>query len=192
MTAWKICDTCGERKDPKEFISKTGKATYKSCKECKSIKGKESSIKGKANEYLVLGALLPMFPNTMMSSNEQTAHDLIVHLSKNDDIRVQVKTVSKENSITFEAGKRAGAERRQISGMKEYQYSADDTDVVIGIKAIDTGSFELFFVPSLVIDEIGQKSISANVVKFTKNDFEVITRCKDRSYVKEFIKKLNN
>jgi len=184
------CETCGKFKGIDKFQSKNKKLTYKICQPCKSEKGKKDSIRGKANEYLALGALLPVYPNTMMSSNEQTAHDLIIHLEKNKDVRAQVKTVSEKNTISFMGGKRSGAERQYISSVKEYRYSAKDTDLVIGVRGFDIGNFELFFIPSLVIDKIGQKSISVKKIKFTKNDFKIIEQCKDSDFAEKFYKQL--
>ncbi|MDG2284204.1 MAG: hypothetical protein P8N43_01560 [Alphaproteobacteria bacterium] len=184
------CETCRKFKGIDKFQSKNKKLTYKICQPCKSEKGKKDSIRGKANEYLALGALLPAYPNTMMSSNEQTAHDLIIHLEKNKDVRVQVKTVSEKNTISFMGGKRSGGDRQYISSVKEYRYSAKDTDLVIGVRGLSMGNFELFFIPSLVIDKIGQKSMSANKVEFTKNDLSIIKRCKGPDFAEVFLKQL--
>ena len=40
--------------------------------------GKNASIAGIANEHIVLGILLPFFPEAMLSSHQQSSHDLII------------------------------------------------------------------------------------------------------------------
>ena len=63
----------------KDFFTKTRK--NKICNTCKRKQGKLDSIKGAGNELLVLGSLIYSYPNTMMSSSAQTAHDLIIHIN---------------------------------------------------------------------------------------------------------------
>ena len=102
----KTCDQCNRKKKLKEFKSKT--KVNNICNDCKTKNGKIASIKGAANEYLVLGALICDFPNIMMSSSAQTAHDLIIHKNNKVNYRIQVKTVSSTNSISLKGGGRSG------------------------------------------------------------------------------------
>ena len=60
--------------------------------------GKQASIAGVANEHVVLGILLPFFPNAMLSAHQQSTHDLIIP-HEEIYIRAQVKTSKK--SISF-------------------------------------------------------------------------------------------
>ena len=144
--------------------------------------GKQASIAGVANEHIVLGILLPFFPNTMLSSHQQSTHDLIIP-HEEIYIRAQVKTSKK--SISFIGGNRAGVDRTYITSTnnpKTYTYSTKDTDIIIGIKPIGIGIFELFFIPSIIVELSAQKSISTGKVGFTKNNFDYLKNCTDRSF----------
>jgi hypothetical protein len=185
----KICPQCNFSKDELEF--KTKKRINKICNVCKSEKGKKDSIRGTANEYLVLGALMCDFPNVMMSSSAQTAHDLIVHQNESMNIRIQVKTVTQTNSIPLEGGKRAGSDGEyggEGTVSKKYSYSSKNCDLLIGIKNINICEFELYFIPGLVLDKLNQGSISSNKVSFTKNDLSVLRKSLDKKYAEEFLK----
>ena len=152
--------------------------------------GKQASIAGTANEHIVLGILLPEFPDAMLSSHQQSSHDMIIP-SGDNFIRAQIKTANK--SISFSGGGRGGIDRTYIKGKnnpKTYTYSTIDTDVVIGIEPIAIGSYDLFFVPSLVIERLGKKSISNNKVAFTKNNFDYLVKSKDTNFCNEMYQKL--
>ena len=152
--------------------------------------GKQASIAGTANEHIVLGILLPEFPDAMLSSHQQSSHDMIIP-SGDNFIRAQIKTANK--SISFSGGGRGGIDRPYIKGKnnpKTYTYSTIDTDVVIGIEPIAIGSYDLFFVPSLVIERLGKKSISNNKVAFTKNNFDYLVKSKDMNFCNEMYQKL--
>ena len=153
--------------------------------------GKISAITGKANELITLGMLLPEFPNAMLSAHEQSSHDIIIALDSDNFIRAQVKTAGP--SINFTGGNRGGIDRTYTKGTdnpKSYTYSTDDTDVVIGIHNTNFGKYDLYFVPSLVIEKINQKSISIKKILFTKNDLKIISLCKDEKYCNKFLKSL--
>ena len=149
--------------------------------------GKQASIAGVANEHIVLGILLPFFPNAMLSSHQHSTHDLIIP-HEEIYIRAQVKTSKK--SISFTGGSRAGTDRTYMpstNNPKTYTYSTKDTDIIIGIKPIEIGKFELFFIPSLIVELSGQKSISTGKVAFTKNNLDYLKNCTDKSFcLKEF------
>ena len=149
--------------------------------------GKQASIAGVANEHIVLGILLPFFPNAMLSSHQQSSHDLIIPHGE-IFIRAQVKTSKK--SISFTGGSRGGIDRTYMASTnnpKTYTYSTKDTDIIIGIKPIEIGKFELFFIPSLIVELSGQKSISTGKVAFTKNNLDYLKNCTDRSFcLREF------
>lgn len=59
--------------------------------------GKQASIAGIANEHIVLAILLPYFPDAMLSSHQQSTHDMIIP-SGGNFIRAQIKTANKSVS----------------------------------------------------------------------------------------------
>ena len=147
------------------------------------MSGKESGIIGKSNELITLGLLLPYFPNAMLSAHELSSHDIIIPW-KNDYFRTQVKTANP--SIPFTAGTRGGIDRNYDSTInisKKYKYSTKDTDLVIGIKNSGVGIIELYFVPTIFLDQTPQQSMSTNKLIFTKNNFDFVKFCKDKKFV---------
>ena len=154
--------------------------------------GKQASIAGIANEHIVLGILLPNFPDAMLSSHQQSSHDMIIP-SGNNFIRAQIKTAS--NSISFSGGGRGGIDRTYVKGKnnpKTYTYSTTNTDVVIGIKPLKIGKYDLFFVPSLVIEMLDQKSIANSKVSFTKNNFDYLVNSGDAKFCEAMYQKLTS
>ena len=147
-----ICPSCKKSMPEKNFYTKTRKNRI--CNTCKRKQGKLDSIKGAGNELLVLGSLIYSYPNTMMSSSAQTAHDLIIHISSKQNIRAQVKTVNKSGSIPLKGGGRSGADANyggKGTINKTYLYSTENCDLIIGVKFLSIGNFELYFIPGLVL-----------------------------------------
>lgn len=157
-----------------------------------SKRGKAASILGKANEHVALGILLSTYPNAMMSSHEQSAHDISIYLAQEQQfIRAQVKTAT--TSVKLTGGGRGGVDAqylRAADNPKHYTYSTANTDVVIGIRGLfEEGqiNYELYFVPSRAIEALGQKSISVRKIAFTKNNLSWIADCVVPEKVEEFI-----
>jgi hypothetical protein len=186
-----ICPSCKKSKFEKDFFTKTRK--NKICNTCKRKQGKLDSIKGAGNELLVLGSLIYSYPNTMMSSSAQTAHDLIIHINSKKNIRAQVKTVNKNGSIPLKGGGRSGADANyggKGTINKIYLYSTENCDLIIGVNYLSVGHFELYFVPGLVLDKLQQQSISIRKIQFTKNDLSIVEKCLDDSYAEIFLEEL--
>lgn len=151
-------------------------------------KGKQSAAKGFANENRFLGALLARNYNASMVALPHSTYDIIVEVDQNDTsniIRVQVKTVSR-SKISFIGGTRGGVDRSYKSSVKEYVQSTKTSDVVVGVEAkSDNGEtrIDFYFVPTIYIELINQKSKSVNLLKFTRNNWELFENCKNRDYV---------
>ena len=117
-----------------------------------------------------------------------SSYDLIIVLKKNNNgyeeiIRGQVKTVGPSGSLSFTGGTRGGVDREYKSGVKSYVQSTKTSDIVIGIKALENDSFDLYFVPTILIEILGQKSISINKIKALKNNAEILENCKNCDYI---------
>ena len=97
-----------------------------------------------------------------------------------DIIRAQVKTA--KISISFTGGSRGGVDRKYRSGVKTYKQTTKTCDVVIGLHPYDD-SFDLYFVPTILIEKLGKKSISLNKVKDLKNNYEILNNCKNTNFV---------
>lgn len=138
-------------------------------------KGKQASIEGFANEHIACGLLMKKYQNVSMVDLPLSPYDLIIAMKKEDGtediIRAQVKTAPK--SIRFVGGGRGGVDREYKSGVKEYVQSTATSDVVIGIHAKGEDSYSLYFVPTILIEELGQKSISLSRIEKLKDNYEI-------------------
>ncbi len=167
------------------------------------MSGKKSAIVGKANELITLGLLLPYYPDTMLSAHEQSSHDLIITMrnqvptSKKTHVSIRAQVKTAQTSISFTGGNRGGVDRNydpRVNESKQYSYSLDNSDIVIGIHKVGFGAYELYFVPSAVIEKIDQKSIAVSKIAFTKNKLEYIQKCADlepSALVDEYLVQLN-
>ena len=97
-----------------------------------------------------------------------------------DIVRAQVKTAQK--SISFIGGTRGGVDRTYKSDIKTYTQSTETCDVVIGLHPHDD-SYDLYFVPTILIEILGQSSISLNKIESLKNNYEMLDNCKDPEFV---------
>ncbi|MBI2849835.1 MAG: hypothetical protein HYX80_02190 [Chloroflexi bacterium] len=100
---------------------------------------------------------------------------------KENIIRAQVKTA--KDSVSFTGGTRGGVDRTYRSGVKTYKQSTVTSDVVIGLHPIDTDSFELYCVPTILVEALGQGSISISKIAGLKNNYEMLEKCKDKDFV---------
>lgn len=147
--------------------------------------GRQASIKGFANESRLLAALLERGFNASMVDLPLSTYDIVVELNRDDMIRVQVKTL-KGNSVPFTGGGRAGVDRTYKSSVKEYTHSTKTCDVVVGVRSTrDNGDVNVnfYFVPTIYIEHIKQKSKAVGMIPFCKNNWSILERCKDRDFV---------
>lgn len=148
--------------------------------------GRQASVDGFAHEHIVVGILMKKYQNVSLVDLPLSTYDIIIVRKENgteDIIRVQVKTAKK--SISFTGGTRGGVDREYRSGIKKYRQSTTTSDVVIGIHPIDDKTYELYFVPTILIEKLNQDSISINKVRDLKENYEILENCKDKSWVVE-------
>jgi len=97
-----------------------------------------------------------------------------------DIVRAQVKTA--HSAISFTGGTRGGADRTYKSGIKTYTQSTETCDVVIGLHPYDD-SYDLYFVPTILIEKLGQSSITLRKIEKLRNNYDILDHCKDTKYV---------
>jgi len=117
-----------------------------------------------------------------------STYDIIVERKKHDTIRVQVKTVSKSGSISFQGGVRGGKDREYKSNVKSYIQSTETSDVVVGVNVKrDNGDKEIdfYFIPTIYIETVKQKSLSINKIPQTKNNWKLLEECKNPEFVRK-------
>jgi len=154
--------------------------------EDKADKGKQASIDGFAHEHIVAGILMKKFRNVSLVDLPLSSYDIIIAgKAKNgrteDIIRVQVKTARK--SISFTGGTRGGVDREYKSDVKTYIQSTKTSDVVVGVQPTDNGEYNLYFVPTILVEKWKTKSKSLNKIEILKNNYDFLIRCKDYNYI---------
>ncbi|HPO61896.1 MAG TPA: hypothetical protein PK762_02295 [Candidatus Kapabacteria bacterium] len=147
-------------------------------------RGRQASIDGFAHEHIVVGILMKKYQNVSLVDLPLSTYDIIIARKlddKEDIIRAQVKT--SRNSIHFTGGLRGGVDRTYKSGVKEYVQSTSTSDLVIGVKPIADDTFELYFVPTILISYWKTKSKSLNQISALKNNYDFLENCKNHDYI---------
>ena len=62
-------------------------------------------------------------------------------------------------------------------------------DLIIGVHPLDENSFELYFFPTVIVEQLNQKSISLSRVSFLKNNYFFLENCKNYRLVIDEIQK---
>ena len=151
-------------------------------------RGKLASARGYASESRLLAALLERGHNASRVELPHSTYDIVVEESPHNIIRVQVKTVSPSKSVSFQGGVRGGVEMQTVSDEKQYTQDTKTSDIVVGVESsANNGDSEtdFYFIPTLLIEILGQKSLSANLIRDEKNDWDILFRCKEEDFVKE-------
>lgn len=146
-------------------------------------RGRKAAINGFAHEHIAAGILMKRYGNVSLVDLPLSPYDIVIVYKKGqseDIVRAQVKTA--RSSISFTGGSRGGVDRKYISGVKTYTQSTSTCDVVIGLHPHDD-SYDLYFVPTILIEKLGQTSISLSKIDALKNNYEMLDRCKDISFV---------
>ena len=148
-------------------------------------RGRQASVDGFAHEHIAAGILMKRYQNVSLVDLPLSPYDIIIVLKKADDsediIRAQVKTA--KQSVPFTGGGRGGVDREYKSGVKTYTQSTTTSDVVIGVHPAGNNTFELYFVPTVLIEELNQKSISINKIQHLKENYFILENCKDRKVI---------
>ena len=148
-------------------------------------RGLQAAVDGTAHEHIVAGILMKRYQNVSLVDLPLSPYDIIIVFrlpeGKEDIIRAQVKTAT--DHISFRGGTRGGVDRTYKSGVKEYTQSTKTSDVVIGLHPRDKESFDLYFVPTVLIEELDQKSISLGKIAALKNNYAILDHCKNKDFV---------
>ena len=107
--------------------------------------GKQASIDGFAHEHIVVGFLMKRYQNVSLVDLPLSPYDIIIvrklESGKENIIRAQVKTA--RSSISFTGGTRGGVDREYKSDIKTYTQSPETSDVIIGFRPNEDGSFDI-------------------------------------------------
>ena len=157
--------------------------------ESRAKTGKQASVDGFAHEHIAAAILMKRYHHVSLMDVPLSSYDILIDLRDADDheeiIRAQVKTA--RTSVPFTGGGRGGVDREYKSGVKTYTYSTENSDVVIGIHPIDDDdrAFELYFVPTILIEKLGQKSIAISKIERLKENYFILENCKNEEIVIE-------
>ncbi len=154
--------------------------------------GRQGAVEGFANEHIAVGILMKRYQNVSLVDLPLSPYDIIIVRKlvdgQEDIIRAQVKTAKK--TIGFVGGTRGGVDRRSLSDAKKYRVDTTKADVVIGVHEQEPRRYTLYFVPTCLIEEIGQDSISLRKIELLRENYEVLENCKNREYVLEACKEI--
>src|SRR4030042_6366212 len=146
-------------------------------------RGQDAAISGFAHEHIAAGILMKRYGNVSLVDLPLSPYDIVIVYKKEhgeDIVRAQVKTA--RSSISFTGGTRGGVDRTYKSGIKTYVQSTKTCDVVIGLHPYND-SYDLYFVPTILIEKLGQSSISLNKIGALKNNYEMLANCKNSEFV---------
>ena len=146
--------------------------------------GRKASIEGFANEKIACGLLMKKYANVSLVSLPLSPFDIII-VRKLDDgsediIRIQSRTATK--SVKFMSGGRGGVDRTYKSGVKTYIQSPKFSDCIVGVH-FNESKPELYFVPTVLIERLGTKSISIKKIEKFKDNYEILEKCKDKEFI---------
>jgi len=150
-----------------------------------SKRGRQASVNGFAHEHIAAGILMKKYQNVSLVDLPLSPYDIIIVFKQPDGkeniIRAQVKTARK--SVSFVGGSRGGVDREYKSGVKTYTQSTQTSDVVIGLHPHNADSFDLYFVPTILVEQLDKKTISLSKIEALKNSYEMLENCKNKDFV---------
>ncbi len=153
----------------------------------RAIKGLQASVEGFANEHITVGILMKKYQNVSLVDLPLSPYDIVIVFKKNNKeeiIRAQVKTARR--SVGFTGGTRGGVDRFYKSGVKKYTQSTKTSDVIIGLSPKSNGEknvFDLYFIPTILVEILKQNSISLKKIEKLKNNYEILEKCKDVKFI---------
>lgn len=147
-------------------------------------RGRQASIDGFANERIACGILMKKYGNASLVDLPLSSYDIIVARKlpdgSEDILRIQSKTAT--TSVPFSGGSRGGVDRVYKSGVKTYTQSPKHSDCILGIH-FDGITPVLYFMPTILVQELNQKSIAITKIEALKYNYEMLENCKNKEYV---------
>lgn len=121
------------------------------------------------------------YKNVSLVDLPLSKYDLIIVFKDKNENETIIKTAKK--SVSFTGGVRGGVDREYKSGIKEYIQSTKTSDIVIGVTPIGDNNFDLYFVPTILVEHFGTKSKSIKKLAALKNNYEFLEKCKDHPFI---------
>ena len=136
---------------------------------------KSGSVLGAAHEHLVTGILMRLGFDVSVSSMTTAHYDLLIGAltdgrgSDEQLIKAQVKTC-KGNSLDLTGGSRGGKDRITIPGVKDYKYTPEHCDLMVGV---DKESLDIYLFPVRFAERYG-KSVSVRKIAIVRNNWDIL------------------
>ena len=148
-------------------------------------KGRYAASLGDAHQYLVIGILMRLGFQVAHVTDRGLPYDIVIRAFKKKGgetvlIRCQVRTLRK-GRISFIAGTRAGVDREYKSGVKQYKFTTEHNDLLIGV---DSETLDLYLIPTRFTEEWGREK-AVSKLKPLKNNWDILLNWND-----EFLRKL--
>lgn len=149
-----------------------------------NITGKRPSafaaLLGDAHEFIVTGILIRLGFDVGTMQVKGVAYDLwLLAYEKPKErkvsLRVQIKTISEGGGIKFTGGSRGGVDRIYLPKVKEYKYTTEHNDLIIGV---DKNTFDLYLIPTQFIEKWGT-SKSVGKLQALKNNWDILLNWND-------------
>lgn len=153
-------------------------------------KGAFAADLGASNEFIVTGILIRLGFDVGVMQVSRAPYDLWLMAfdspgGNNVPLRVQIKTISESGSIKLGGGTRGGVDRTYKSDVKEYKYTEEHNDLIIGVHK---ETLDLYLVPTRFADKWG-KSKAVSHLELLKNNWDLLLNWND-TYLKSLRKKL--
>jgi len=140
------------------------------------IAEKSNAPLGDAHELIVRGVLMRLGFTVGTMDLSSGASDLFVEVyrdhrnlpSEHEIIKVQVKTAS--GNLPLAVAGRGGVDREYKSSEKQYKYTREHTDLIIGV---ETSGLDLFFMPYMFFEQYGQ-SVSLRKIEILRNKYQLL------------------
>jgi hypothetical protein len=145
------------------------------------VTGKFAAILGDAHELIVTGLLIRLGFDVGVMQVKGVPYDLWIFAyetpnGKSKPLRVQVKTISEGGSVKFTGGSRGGVDRVYIPKIKEYKYTTEHSDLIIGV---DKDTLDLYLIPTEFIAKWGT-SRSISKLRPLKNNWNILLNWNDK------------
>jgi hypothetical protein len=143
-------------------------------------KGAFAADLGASNEFIVTGILIRLGFDVGVMQVSRSPYDLWLFAYKEPKgeqipLRVQIKTVSGSRSIKLGGGTRGGVDREYKSDVKEYKYTTEHNDLIVGV---EKSTLDLYLVPTEFTKDWG-KSKSVNKLQILKNNWDLLLNWND-------------
>jgi hypothetical protein len=155
-------------------------------------KGAFAADLGASNEFIVTGILIRLGFDVGVMQVSRTPYDLwLFAFSKPKGemipLRVQIKTISGGGSIKLGGGTRGGVDRQYKSGVKEYKYTTEHNDLIVGV---DKSTLNLYLLPTSFTENWG-KSKSIGSLQLLKNNWSLLLNW-NAEYLSELKERIEN